>query len=189
MTDLAIVESKPFHITLTGLQVTGKPTFEQWLQQGRELWYAKQSISWCLGDWLNYGEHAYGQKYTQAISETDYTLQTLMNYAYTAKAIDPTARRENVSFSNHSEVASLNPVQQKQALDNLESGAWNRDQVRAYKRSLKAQPDVIEQTVTLQFTQMQVSDGRLIVVFVPPQGEIVEFRAIVRKVAALEKSA
>lgn len=128
-----------FKITLTGLEIYGKPTFEQWLAQGEQLWYAKQSISWCLGDWLNYGEAAYGQKYSQVLDDTRYTLHSLQNIAYTCNAILPPARREGVSFSNHSEVASLAENEREYALDMLQSKQWNRDDVRAYKRTLKGE--------------------------------------------------
>jgi hypothetical protein len=136
ITDLATTEIG-FQITVTGLQVQGKPTYEQWVEQGRELWYAKQSIQWCIGDWINYGEHVYGEKYSQAIDATDYSPQTLMNYAYTCRTIEPTARRENVSFSSHSEVASLDPLSRTQALDKLENKEWTREDVRLFKRERK----------------------------------------------------
>lgn len=185
MNDLATLETG-FKITVTGLEVYGVPSFEQWMKQGRELWFAKQSIQWCIGDWINFGEKAYGGKYEQALDETDYTLQTLENYAYTCKAILPTARRELVSFSNHSEVASLSEDNREYALDMLESKQWNRAQVRTFKKELKGDTTPDEQTVTLRFTHMQRRDNQLIVVFIPPDGEIVDFKAVVRKPKAAQ---
>jgi hypothetical protein len=147
-----------FEVTLTGLQVNGNPTYEQWVQQGRELWYAKQSIQWCIGDWINYGEHAYGEKYSQAIDDTDYTPQTLMNYAYTARAIEPTARRENVSFSNHSEVASLDTPTRERFLDKLEGKEWNREDVRREKRTIKGISIVPQGLQDAPVIVMQIGD-------------------------------
>ena len=189
-TDLTITENEPFQITATGLQIAGKPTYEQWVQVGRELWYAKQSIQWCIGDWINYGDHAYGQKYTQAIAETDYQPQTLANYAYTANAFPHTARRENVSFSNHSEIASLKDDDRTFALDRLQSKQWSREDLRQWKREIKGTPEPTEQTITLQWRGHSVKNGILTAVFVAPDDvyEIVEFKAIVRRNPANERT-
>jgi hypothetical protein len=156
-----------FQVTVTGLQVNGKPTFEQWLEQGEYLWYAKQSIQFCIGDWVNYGEHAYGQKYSQAIDETRYTLQSLQNIAYTCAAIPPTARRENVPFSSHSEVASLPETERTMALDKLASKEWTRSDVRSYKRSLKTgdTDKRRKQAVTITPELVHTTDGRWMYAF------------------------
>lgn len=180
MNNLATTETG-FKITVTGLEVYGVPSFEQWMKQGRELWYAKQSIQWCIGDWINFGEKAYGGKYEQALDETDYTLQTLENYAYTCKAILPTARRENVSFSNHSEVASLPDDSREYALDMLESKQWNRAKVRQWKKELKGDTTPDEQIITLKYRAHTIKDGILTVSFVAPVDvwHIVGYKAIV----------
>lgn len=150
-----------FTVTLTGLQVTGTPSYEQWLEQGDYLWYAKQSIQFCIGDWVNYGEKAYGQKYTQAIDDTKYTLHTLQNIAYTCNAIPVPARRENVSFSGHSEVASLPEDKREMALDKLQSREWKREDVREYKRQLKGDTGKPrKQAITITPEAVMV-DGRL----------------------------
>lgn len=138
-THAPVATASAFTYTATGLQVSGTPTFEQWLQTGDELWYMKQSVCWLIGDWLNFGEHAYGQKYSQVLDETRYTLHSLQNIAYTCNAIPVPARRENVSFSGHSEVASLPEDKREMALDKLASREWNRDRVREYKRELKGE--------------------------------------------------
>ena len=189
VTDLLSLETG-FKITTTGLEVYGIPSFEQWMKQGRELWFAKQSIQWCIGDWINFGEKAYGGKYEQALDETDYTLQTLENYAYTCRAILPTARRELVSFSNHSEVASLSEDDREYALDMLESKQWNRAQVRQWKKELKGDTNPTEQTITLQYRAHTIKAGILTVSFVAPDEvwQIAEYKAVVRKPVAQPKA-
>ena len=165
-----------FAVTLTGLEVYGKPTFEQWLEQGDYLWYAKQSIQFCIGDWILYGEKAYGSKYSQAIDETRYTLHSLQNIAYTCNAIPVPARRENVSFSSHSEVASLSEVDREYALDMLQSKQWNREQVREWKRERKGDPATKKtKLVTLNPVSYYGKGNQLIVTFTDVPVDTIEW--------------
>lgn len=175
-----------FKYTATGLEITGKPTFEQWLQVGDELWYMKQSVCWMIGDWLNFGEHEYGQKYSLVIDETRYSLHSLQNIAYTCNAIPVHARRENVPFSSHSEVASLSESDREYALDMLQSKQWSRQDLRDWKRTLRTgiEPMDSEQLITLRATDIVYKADKIVVVFEKPSGEIVEFKAIVRKKAS-----
>lgn len=137
---LAPVAVAAFTVTLTGLQVTGTPTYEQWEQKGNEIWSDKQAAQWRTGDWLVWGEQAFGEDAAQAIDENRYTFHSLQNIVTVCKAFPQDERRPNVSFSNHSECASLQGEDRKLAMDNLESGIWNRTQVREYKRELKGAP-------------------------------------------------
>lgn len=54
-----------------------------------------------LGDWLNYGENAYGEMYSQVMDETGFSLQTLTNDKYVASKIEIYRRREILSWSHH----------------------------------------------------------------------------------------
>jgi hypothetical protein len=79
---------------------------------------ARMGRSWQLwiGDQLNYGEHAYGEKYTQAASETGLDEATLMNCASVAGRVQRESRRGNLSFTHHRAVAALPPTKQKELL-------------------------------------------------------------------------
>ena len=52
-----------FALDGTGLVVTGSPPYEEWERCGAVLHQIDGAVQWWLGDWLNYGEHAYGEKY------------------------------------------------------------------------------------------------------------------------------
>jgi hypothetical protein len=78
---------------------------KQWQAAGRELGRAGSAVRWWLADWWAFGEHAYGER-TAALAESciDMKVQTLMNYARVARAVETYRRREVLSFSHHAEV-------------------------------------------------------------------------------------
>lgn len=143
MTTLAQQLSKvnpdaPLVATMTGMKVKHQPTYAEWETFGRELWSYKQAIQWCIGDWLNYGEKHYGDTYTQAIDMTNYTYGTLANYASVAREFPPERRREDVSFTNHQELAPLDTDEQDIFLNAIETKQATRDDIRNYKRERRA---------------------------------------------------
>lgn len=178
MTAAASIVAAPagFSIGDYGLEVTGKPTYEAWVQIGRKLWTEKQKIQWNIGDWINYGESRYGEKYAQALKETDYTLHTLENYASVARKIPVEQRRKNISFSMYQEVAPLPVPEREQLLDGVELGIVNREDVREYKRERreKEQPptnirklpaSVSTRAITITPELVETKDGRFVYAF------------------------
>ena len=102
-----IISNNMFTATRLGLFVHDDVDYETWLAYGDILRQVNGAIQWCLGDWLCYGESEYGDTYTQALDATDYEYQTLANMHYVAKHVPIYRRRENLSWSHHSTVASL----------------------------------------------------------------------------------
>ena len=138
-----------FHFTRTGLDIDPGVTFDQWEKFGRKLQLADIGIQWALGDWLIHGENHWPDKYEQAVLATGYREGTLMNYAFVARAIPNSRRRESVDYSTHVEVASL-PADEADRI--LARAAGNpdigRDTVRKeaqrVKRKLKLTPSELE---------------------------------------------
>jgi hypothetical protein len=126
--------------------------YEAWMEVWNTLISMERSISWWLGDALNYGEHAYGEKYAQAIEATGLSYQTLANCAYVAGAVEVSRRRENLSFSHHAEVAALEPEKQEVWLDTAESKDWTRSDLRRTLREEKEIPKPTHYTQSVQFT-------------------------------------
>lgn len=96
-------------IKSTGLDIEHGMSIEQWLEVGDQLKRIETGIQWWIGDWINYGEKEYGEKYSQALDSTDYTRGSLRNISYVANKIELSRRRDNVSFSQHAELAKLEP--------------------------------------------------------------------------------
>src|SRR5688500_1025734 len=79
-----------FAFTPTGLvpvDPNNPPDFESWESVGNFLRYTHTGLQFWLGDWLNYGESNYGEKYAQAVGGTGYELHTLQTYAWVARQV------------------------------------------------------------------------------------------------------
>ena len=127
-----------FQLTPTGLSVKGKPSFEEWERCGAFLKHIEGAVQWWLGDWMNYGEHAYGEMYSQALDATEYAEKTLRNYAYVARNIQLSRRRDNLDFSVHSEIAGLPTAkEQDRWLRKAADEGWLRAELRSQLRLAK----------------------------------------------------
>ena len=116
----------------TGLVVKKKLDFDEWEQVGTYMREMNRAIGFVLGDWLNWGEETYGEKYSQAFDgdSTEFEYQTLRNYAWVCAAIPMKRRRESLSFSHHMEVAACEPDQQDALLTQAEEEGWNTKELR-----------------------------------------------------------
>jgi hypothetical protein len=118
-----------------GLQFPRQLPFEAWLGVGAQLAAVAGSSAWCLGDWLIYGQAAYGGRYRDAIERTGLDYQTLRNYAWVAGRFELSRRRDTLSFGHHAEVAALPGPEQDFWLRKAEEFRWStmrlRQQVRA----------------------------------------------------------
>jgi hypothetical protein len=118
--------------------------FEEWEQVGVMLGRIGRARRWWIGDWVNHGERAYGEKYTLAIDATGYEYQTVANCAYVAKAIEPSRRREGLSWSHHAEVAALEPSEQEAWLDRAQAEGLTRNGLRKAIRAPSELPEDLD---------------------------------------------
>lgn len=148
MTDIAevngaaVMSASPYNPM--GLVLSRNLTFDEWAAIGSTLGTMERGMNWWIGDWLNYGEHAFGEKYTQAVQETGRDRDSLANLAWVAGRIELSRRRDNLSFTHHTEVASLEIAEQDRFLDAAELNEWStralREAVQATKRAIPAAP-------------------------------------------------
>jgi hypothetical protein len=126
----------------TGLRFKRPPSFEEWLSVGKGLRRLRDAtdsvIVWAFGDWLNVGEHDYGEKYKEGMQLSGYSYQTCADIAYTARRFESSRRHEKLSFWHHRFVAQLKPDEQDQILDTAEREKWwsvwqTRNAVKALK--------------------------------------------------------
>jgi hypothetical protein len=104
-------------LSLVGWAASDEMVLEQWLREGSRLGVRSRASGWWIGDWVNFGSRAYGEKYRRAAGATGYDAQTLMNMAYVASRIEISRRRETLTWSHHAEVAPLSVDEQEQWLD------------------------------------------------------------------------
>lgn len=103
-----------FTLSATGLAITGSPTFEEFDQLGQYLRRVHTGYQWWWGDWLNYGEGAYGERFSQALEATDWEESTLRQYSWVAKNVQQENRLIGVPFGHYvNGLASLEPAEQK----------------------------------------------------------------------------
>jgi len=110
-------------------------SFADWLAQGHKLGHMGRSAGWWIGDWLRYGNTAYGERYVRAARVTGYDVQTLMNMVYVASRFPISRRRENLSWSHHEALAALDPDEQDNWLDQAADHKWAVSDLRTMRRS------------------------------------------------------
>lgn len=139
-TDLAI----PGELSRVGLVLPPELDFDEWSRVGVVLRDIQSGSLWWWGDWLNYGERAYGEKYAQALDESDYAYQTLRNAAYVANRVEMYRRRYNLSWGHHQSVAELDPTEADALLEQAEKNGWTVRDLRRARRAVKTQetPDL-----------------------------------------------
>lgn len=112
------IKSKKYTISRAGLDIHAELTFEEWQALGIELAPVAKSIGFIIGDWINYGDGRYGEKYTEALKLTGLSLATLQEYAYVARRVETSVRTEVLDFTHHKVVAKVkDPEAQRKWLD------------------------------------------------------------------------
>ena len=91
-----IIKIDKCKVSKVGLELNEGLTFEEGQHIGVQLQLMHGSVGFWIGDWLNYGERKWGEKYAQAIEETGLDYGTLANYVYVAKALPFSLRSENL---------------------------------------------------------------------------------------------
>jgi hypothetical protein len=136
-------------VTSVGLQIPEAMDFGTWEQVGLKIVRIAESSSWCLGDWLVYGQYKYSDRYRRVIAAANLDYQTLRNYAWVARRFALSRRREELSFQHHAEVAALNAEDQDRWLDLAEEGNWSRNELRRNVRASRASAQPLDPAVAL----------------------------------------
>ncbi|MBV9688974.1 MAG: hypothetical protein JO202_04600 [Ktedonobacteraceae bacterium] len=89
-----------------------------------------------IGDWLNYGERAWGKKYEEALQQTGLDYQTLRDYKWVASHVPLSVRKDTLSFHHHKQVASLDTQQQEHLLTKAVAFAWSLIKLKQEKYRL-----------------------------------------------------
>jgi hypothetical protein len=116
-----------------------------WLRHGQRLGSIGRGSSWWIGDWINYGNTRFGEKYSRAARVTGYDVQSLMNMAYVASRFEVSRRREKLSWSHHAELAALPPEDQDRWLAFAEASGTSvrglREELRTWRAQATQEPD------------------------------------------------
>lgn len=149
------VEVKPitlgcYTLTATGLTVRGRPSFDEHEGVGHFIERTHYASGFWLADWLRYGEGRtdWTERLSQAGGSTGLSEKTLKNVRAIG-AIDPSRRRDDVEFSIHAEVASLEPGEQTEWLERAATEGWGARELRQNIRAAK-RPRIIEGQAVLE---------------------------------------
>ncbi|MEV8320778.1 LmbU family transcriptional regulator [Streptomyces sp. NPDC059900] len=139
----------------TGMTFPQNMPEQAWERIGTNLRELVNSSAWWLGDWLLYGESAYGwRRYKEAIERTGLDYQTLRNYAWVARRFEQQRRRDSLSFAHHAEVTRLSPPEQDYWLRKAEQQKWSRNELRrAVRASLAVQSETADSDQAAQVDQ------------------------------------
>ena len=110
---------------------------EAWMRAGQRLGTMTRCSQWWLGDWIRYGTLRWGEKYKEAARITGVDPRTLRNIAYVAGSVEVSRRRDNLSWSHHAEVSSLEPAEQEKWLTLAESEGMSVSDLRTELRAAR----------------------------------------------------
>jgi N6-adenosine-specific RNA methylase IME4 len=124
-----------FRFSAKGLaDVSGTPKFADWEDALGKLRRIESGVQFWIGDLLNYGEHAYGEKYAQAVDETQ--ADVWRNYSYVSANVNLSLRSDSISWSHHLLVAKFSddPERQKRLLTEARDKALSVSDFKALIR-------------------------------------------------------
>jgi hypothetical protein len=123
----------------TSLELPLGLSISDWRYLGERIFVISDSSAWWLGDWLVYGQNLYPDRYERVINETGLDYKTLRNYAWVARKVPASGRRDKLSFQHHAEVAGLSEDQQHKWLAMAEENGWTRGELRRRIRDSRSQ--------------------------------------------------
>ena len=135
--------------TPTELILPEDTTFEDWTAIGQRLQQISRAIHFWIGDWIKFGERKWGERYAQAMEETPFAQQTLMNDVWVCSKFHSSRRREDLTFNHHAVVAALPPAEQDEWLDTAEREGWSSRQLWAESRGASTPRTLYSGTATV----------------------------------------
>ena len=130
----AVVETGPVPdgviLEPTGLVLEREIEIDEWLRLTEQFLNIDGSLPWWIGDLLNYGEAAYGEKYAQAVDLTGRAPGTLAIWLYVARRYPHEQRLASVPWWAYQEIASLDSAERAQWIEAMDREGWTREQLR-----------------------------------------------------------
>lgn len=131
-------------------------TYDEWATQGAAFQTMSKLLPYAIGDWLNAGEQAFGEMYTQAIEWTGSDRETLEQYKWVTSRIPPERRYPpgtGISFTHLRLVARLPPDQADAWLSAAFKHGWSSRQLAEEMRQHdQPQTNIIPAKLTKQAT-------------------------------------
>ena len=91
----------PFLLTEIGVAITPETTHDNWELLGHALRSMETSISWLVGDWVNFALDHFDYEYEQLADAFGLSIETLYTYASTCSKFPISIRNRDCSFGHH----------------------------------------------------------------------------------------
>ena len=121
MDTTSIIKTGNINLVPTGLTITRDISFDEWVDLMQTLVRLETAFQFAIGDALIYGETAYGEKYSQAMDATGLSYQSLANMVWVCRKVPMQNRRDDISWTHHRVVASVDTEDQPGLLDMAKS--------------------------------------------------------------------
>lgn len=129
--DVASVDRGDVQYQENGLDLDETMPYERWLEIGQTIGMLYRASSWFIGDWILFGEHKYGEMYSQAVNDLGLDYKTCVNTAYVCRHVPKSRRRTDLSFTHHAEVAAIKtPNEQRRMLKLAADNNWTKQELR-----------------------------------------------------------
>lgn len=146
----ASIQLGKFRINSTGLTAESNPTFEEWESLGKTLQFLESAIQWAIGDWINYGEKGYGEKYAQALSALDYDYAYLRQMAWVANTFELHDRSYNLPWTHYYALASFGAAVINQEKRRFYLDLASRNNLSVAKLKARIQEDIAAEQRTIR---------------------------------------
>jgi predicted RNA-binding Zn-ribbon protein involved in translation (DUF1610 family) len=103
----ALPTAKHGQVSTTAWLPSSELGYRDWRVEGRRIGVIGRGSDWWIGDWLLYGTAKWGERYSEAAKLTGYDPKTLRNMRYVSSRFDVSLRRDDLTWSHHALLASL----------------------------------------------------------------------------------
>ena len=141
MSDLIKANSAQVALNPASATINDNTTIEEWAKIGHSLKAANRAMQWWIGDWLNHGVKAFGERKALAIDHAEgfgIEREALSRAAATARAIDQPRRVAGLTFRHHEEVQMELGGAQDTWLGEAQERQWSVTDLRRAIRASKA---------------------------------------------------
>lgn len=150
-----LVRINESYLKSNGLVLPEDLPFETWLSYAPLLRKITNASLWWWGDYIRFGERKYGEMYSQALEESDYSYGTLKNAVWICDKFELSRRHDNLTMSHHAEVAGVEEKEiQDRFLEECGKEGWTqhelRGKVRKYKKELDKANGVQENPIFIK---------------------------------------
>ena len=112
------------------LTVPARLSWEAWSDRMRNIGQMKRKLPFYIGDLLNYGEDAFGEKASQMINEIGYSCGALANLRYVSKRFPADERSVELPWSVYQAIAPFPKREREKLVSDALSGKITRAGIR-----------------------------------------------------------